>query len=40
MVEIVQDCPAIAKFFAVIASAARDWDGDLQSLLREMGTTA
>lgn len=36
MVEIVQDCAPIRSFFGAIERAAREWDGDPQSLLREM----
>ena len=36
MVEILEDSRAIRAFFAMIARAAEEWDGDTATLLREL----
>ena len=36
MVEILEECAAIQNFFAAIARAAEEWDGDPAGLLREL----
>ena len=36
MVEIVQDCTPIRKFFGAVRNAAEEWDGNPATLLREM----
>lgn len=36
MVEILEDSRAIRAFFAMIARAAEEWDGDTATLLREV----
>lgn len=36
MVEVLEDCAPIRSFFAAIARAAEEWDGDPATLLREL----
>lgn len=36
MVEILEDCAPIRSFFALIARAAQEWDGDPATLIREL----
>ncbi|MXP42866.1 VOC family protein [Allopontixanthobacter sediminis] len=36
MIEILEDSRAICAFFAMIARAAEEWDGDTATLLREL----